>query len=234
MLNQLNRYLSVMTFTSGRIATIDGDSSELEGLQYSFEENGLELEDYVDVSQDIVDLEDNIIAKTGVAAREEIEERDQVELQNEGLSIGSSEEITWTWTRYWVIPGELVVVGDAGGEFAFELLAEALDCNVSQVRFELSEIMNDYPGQWMGSFEDRADNVQRGTLYGDRIEDDAEMGRAFIESSKPQIGPWINYRDEELKVRIGRDGWAQVVSPGTYQREKYLGLVRNVLLNYAV
>lgn len=224
----------LMTFTSGRIATINGQSEELDEFRDTFQANGQELEAFVGVSQDIVDLDNNVIARTGVAARQEVEERDDVQLQNGDIDIGQTQEIEWVWTNYWVVPDEIIVVGNAEGKFAFELIGEALGTGIDRVTFNLSEIIEDYPGQWMGSFEDRADNVQRGTLYGDRIEDDAAMGRAFLESSKPQIGPWINYGDEDLKVRIGRDGWAQVVSPGTYSREKYLGLVRDVLLNYQI
>lgn len=223
-----------MTFTSGRIATINGSSDELEEFNFTFEEDGEELEGYVDVSQDIVDLDDNVVARTGIAAKQELEERDDVQLQDGNIDIGSTQEVTWAWTRYWVIPDEIVVVGNSKGEFAFDLVSTALSAEVEKVMFNLSEIIEDYPGQWMGSFEDRPDNVQRGTLYGDRIEDDADMGHAFMQSSKPQVGPWIDYQGEELKVRIGRSGWAQVVSPGTYSQEKYLSLVRDILLDYTI
>jgi hypothetical protein len=221
-----------MTFTSGRIATINGSSGELEELGYSVEENGEELDRYLTVSQDIVDLENNVIARKGIAAKQELEERDDVQLQNGNLQIGSTPEVSWTWTPYWVVPSEIVVVGNSKGEFAFELVSRAINAEVEKVTFNLGDIIEDYPGQWMGSFEDRPDNVQRGTLYGDRIEDDTDMGSAFMQSSKPQIGPWIDYQGKSLKVRIGRTGWAQVVSPGTYSQENYLKLVRNILLNY--
>lgn len=223
-----------MTFTSGRIAVIEGQSEELSDYQDTFQSNGRELEALVSVDQDIVDLKDSVVARTGLAAQQQLEESDDVQLQNGDIDIGRTQDIEWVWTNYWVVPDEFIVVGSTKGEFAFELLEEVLDAKIKRVNFNLSEIIDDYPGQWMGSFEERADNVQRGTLYGDRIEDDPDMGNAFLESSKRQIGPWINYGDESLKVRIGREGWAQVVSPGTYNREKYLGLVRDILLDYRI
>lgn len=98
----------------------------------------------------------------------------------------------------------------------------------------MDDIRTDFPGQWVGGFEQRSGQVESGLLYGSEIEDDTEMGDPFRQTSnKNVIGPKISYRGDSLKLKIGRDGWVQVVKPGTYQRESYLRFVEDVMMNYS-
>ncbi|RLM47874.1 hypothetical protein DVK00_05055 [Haloarcula sp. Atlit-47R] len=84
----------------------------------------------------------------------------------------------------------------------------------------------------MGGFQDREDRVRSGTLYGDEIERDIDMGEAFLSSDKNQIGPNIEFDGTEVKVRITEDGLVQVVGPGNYEREKYLAFIDQMLYEF--
>ncbi|KOX91994.1 hypothetical protein AMS69_15725 [Haloarcula rubripromontorii] len=163
--------------------------------------------------------------------REKFVTREGVIVDNSDVSIGEREETTWVWTEFWLSRDDFMIVKNSDGIFAFDLVERATGSDIDRVSFDLEDIVSDYSGQWMGSIENRPDNVQSATLYGDDIEDDGDMGDAFLNSSKNQIGPWINYNGQELKVRVGGD-WFQVLKPGDYTREQYLKLYMNVLSAY--
>lgn len=206
----------------------------------SWEQDGYELSSHVNVDQDIIDLGGDTIARHGRAAQQQLKEKEMPDVETGGdIRIQREHKPEWEWTEFWVVkkdnPGNFAVVRNSDGTFGFELLADATGANIDQVQFDLEEIRRDFPGQWVGGFEERSGRVQSGLLYGDEIEDDVEMGDPFKKTSnKNVLGPKIDYRGQELKVKVGADGWVQIVSPGTYPRDAYLCFLRDVMLNYTI
>ncbi|KZX47083.1 hypothetical protein AV929_01775 [Haloarcula sp. K1] len=115
--------------------------------------------------------------------------------------------------------------------FAFNLIEQALNGDLSEAEFELARIVSDHPGQWMGGFEERSDNVRNGILYGDDIEYDGDIGTAFRNSDKNMIGPDIDYGGQTLRLRMGSN-WFQVLKPGDFTRKEYLNFLDQYLRKY--
>jgi hypothetical protein len=217
-----------MSFISGTIGTIGSQDGGISGL-YDATPQDADLEKYLNVTDEF-HITGNKTVKTGFAVEEYYTEVETVEV-NGDISISTEEVKQKTWTRYWLLPNEFVVVANKGGEFAFSLLESAIDGEIDKVSFDLAQIVRDHPGQWMGGFEDRQDNVENGTFFGEDIEYDGDLGQAFLDSDKNQIGPRIRYNNDDLKLRVGST-WFQVVSPGEYSRQQYLAFLDEIMMNY--
>jgi hypothetical protein len=222
-----------MTFTSGVVALVPHDFGKLEDAYLSEETGEDDLECYIDIKQEKTNLEGDILYQEGLIAANRILTDKQVQIDDGNVDITKNRHSDWDWARIWVVPNEFIVVSKTSGTFPFDKLTEALDLKVRQAKFNLTEIVQDHPGHWMGGFEDREERVRSGTLYGDEIERDIDMGDAFISADKNQIGPIIDFGGREIKARVTADGFVQVVSPGDYQREKYLSFIGEILITYA-
>jgi hypothetical protein len=221
-----------MTFTSGVVALVPTDFGKLEDAHISTEEGEDDLECYIDIKEEKTNLQGETIYQEGVVAAKRILIDKEVQINDGSVDISETRGQDWDWARIWVVPDEFIVVSRASGTFPFDKLSESMGVTVRQAKFSLTEIVKDHPGHWMGGFEDREERVRSGTLYGEEIERDIDMGDAFVSADKNQIGPIIDYSGREIKARVTNDGFVQIVSPGDYKREKYLSFLEEILIDY--
>lgn len=217
---------------SGHIASIESSNDDISEFQ-SVVPDTAEFEKYVNIENEFT-LSTGSEVTQGFAVEEYPQEYEAVDVDGNGngeISVGTKERVEKKWTRYWILEDEYVIVENAKGKFAFKLIEAALDGEVEGLSLNLAQIVRDHPGQWMGGFEERSDNVRNGILYGDSIEFDGDMGDAFLNSDKKMIGPDIDYGGEALRLRIG-GGWFQILSPGDYTREEYLEFFDDYLSRY--
>lgn len=224
-----------MAFTSGVVGIIHGDLQKLQDDHITQEVGDTTLDCYINVDGQLSDVQNNKTATYGKIASQVVSDRKTVSITNDNeINIVPDRDSGWKWTRYWFVPGKFVVAENTtDDEFPFTQLTESTGVEITPANFRLSEIVEEYPGQWMGGFQDREERVRSGTLYGDEIEEDIDMGDAFLRSDKNQIGPTIEFGGTEVKVRITEEGLVQVVGPGNYEREKYLTFIEEMLFDFA-
>jgi hypothetical protein len=211
---------------SGHIAAVNGQQNTYTG----FEEDQTDpnLQACVNVNNTLqTDSSTNI--KTGLAVEERFVETEKIQI-NSDISVQVSTEKKQQWTRYWLADQEYVVAQNKDGRFAFDLVERIIGGDVDMITFDIISIIDDHPGQWMGSFGDRSSNVSSGTLYGEDIEDDTEIGAAYSNSNKSIIGVRMRYNNDSVMLRVG-DSWFQILSPD-YNRQQYLSFFEDRMLNY--
>jgi hypothetical protein len=213
---------------SGNIAIVEGQQSTYSGFEEDSE--GSELLACVNVT-DTLQINEGTV-KSGLAAEEFYAEEHGLKI-NGNISVEVQEVKQQRWTRYWLLDNNYVVVQNKEGRFAFDLLQRITGGNVEKVTFDIAAIIDDYPGQWMGSFGNRSNNVNSGTLYGEDIENDTDLGQAYRDSNKSTIGVRMGYNGDTLMLRVG-ESWFQIVSPGDYTRRQYLEFLENVMMNYTM
>lgn len=224
-----------MAWVSGTVGVIQGKFHKLSDDHVKIPLGNRVMDRYIDVQEERMALNGGTIAQTGLIAGEGMLTKETVNVDDSGnVSVGSTREMGIIWSKFWVVPDRFVVIENPQNDFAFDVISESTGENLSGARFDLSRIISDFPGQWMGGFQDRPDRVRAGTLFGDEIEEDMEMGDAFLRADKNQIGPIIEYDGAEVKARVTKDGLVQVVSPGNWKREKYLSFIDDVLFDYAL
>lgn len=217
-----------MTFTSGVVALVPNDFGKLEDLHIPKEAGEDDLECYIDIKDEKTTLSGETLYQEGLVAAKRILTEKEVLIEDGTIDITQNRHSDWDWARIWVVPDRFIVVSRTNGTFPFDKLSEAMNRKVRQAKFNLTEIVQDHPGHWMGGFEDREERVRSGTLYGDEIERDIDMGEVFISADKNQIGPIIEFDGREIKARVTADGFVQIVSPGDYEREKYLSFIKEL------
>ncbi|WP_137291742.1 hypothetical protein [Natronorubrum halophilum] len=218
-----------MGMISGTFATIENQNNDLPDTRELTDNNG-DTYAYLNIDDEFY-VGDNTEVKTGLIVESKTDEVDDVEVNGSNITVTSREIEKKIWTRYWIFPQDYVVVQNKSGEFAFKILESITGGDIEKIEFDLAEIVRDHPGQWMGGFEERNDNVESGTLYGEEIEYDGDIGQAFLDSNKNQIGPRISYNNIDLKIRVG-DSWFQVTSPGNYTRQQHLEFFNSYMADY--
>jgi hypothetical protein len=229
----VKRHIYDGTLLNVKLVMISGNIAQIENQQETYsdfieETNGSDLRSCVNVTNT---LQTNIgTVKAGIAAEEHYVDRRGLQI-NGDISIKLKEVKEERWTRYWIADNEYLVVQNKDGRFAYDLIHRITGADVNKISIDISEIIRDYPGQWMGSFGNRSSNVNSGTLYGDDIENDTDLGQAYRNSNKSTIGVKIGYNGDNLMLRIG-ESWFQIVSPGDYTRKEYLNFFEDVMRNY--
>jgi len=220
-----------MGFTSGVVATVSDDFGTVEDDHITEEMGEDELECYIEIQEENQDLSGDVVSQEGLIAARRVVEEEQVQIDGGDIEVSKERFTKWDWSRFWVVPNEFIVAASVSDSFPFDKLTESLGIPVQQAKFNLSNIVSDHPGHWMGGFEDRDERVRAGTLWGDEIERDIDMGEAFVSSDKNQIGPIIEFDGTEVRARVTKDGFVQVVSPD-YNMEKYLAFLEDMLIDY--
>ncbi len=222
-----------MAFTSGVVGLVKGDLDDIYDDHITEEVGNDTLNCYINVEQRRKDLSGEITTIQGKVATEKYLEQDIVEIENGAIRIKEERKSDWTWSNFWLVPsGRFIVAESTNGTFPFDKLSQSTGVQIVRANFNLTKIVKQYTGQWMGGFQDRPEQVRSGTLYGEEIETDIDMGEPFLESDKTQIGPLIEFDGQKLKARITKDGLVQVVAPGNYRRERYLSFIDEMLIQH--
>lgn len=219
-----------MSLISGTIAKITEQDSGISGF-HQVTPNNAEYHKYLNrLEDDDIVLSSGTEVKAGLVVEENPTETTTVNIDGD-IEITKKEIVSQSWTRYWVQPNEYVVVQNQGGTFAFEAIEAAISGKIEEVSFDLAQIVRDHPGQWMGGFENRDGNVENGQVFGEEIEYDGDIGDAFLDSDKNQIGPRITFNGIDHKIRVGKS-WFQVVNPADYTRKQHLEFLNGYMEQY--
>lgn len=211
---------------SGNIAEIITQDETLNGFTDASPAEDVDLQSFVELRSEY--SVNGTTMKYGVAVDEYYTTEEQISV-SDGIDIAEGEVKKRMWTSFWISDDDFIVVKNSNGTFAFDIIERAIDGEVERAQFNLDEIVDQYPGQWMGTFDDRPDNVNAGTLFGEEIERDADMGDAYKESEKNQIGVRIPYQGKEYTVRVG-DSFVQLY--GINEREEWLEFVDERMLRF--
>jgi hypothetical protein len=219
-----------MALISGTVAKVTSQDGTIDGFHQATPSDA-SYHKYLNIkSSECYTLSTGAEVIGGIAVEENPKEKTTVSVDSD-IQLQTEEVVRTSWTRYWLQPDEFVVVQNKGGTFAFDAIEDAIDGEVEEVEFDLAQIVRDYPGQWMGGFENRDGNVENGTVYGENIEYDGDIGDAFLDSDKNQIGPRITYDNIDHKVRVG-PSFFQISKPADYTRKQHLEFLDGFMKHY--
>lgn len=139
------------------------------------------------------------------------------------------------WGRFWVTKHSVAAAQRFDtADFTFRVLGKALGIEIHVLTIDVQKMAKDTKGHWLGAITGRRGHVQSATLYGDDIEDDSDMGQAYVSSQKSQIGFWTDYFGGRTKVKATRDGSVTVYGDLTEDRPTYLAFIKDVVLPYKI
>lgn len=220
---------------------INGNWKKLDNYAHSWTENGKKLDSFISLNPIEIYLDDrNTRLVSGVAYYEYLRRTKNIIKEGGKFKVVEEEEvIDVRWSNFWFTNKSFIIIERRDSrEKVFELISYALSGeveNISPIEFNIENIFNDYPSQWLGGFRDREGHIHSGQFYGEDIIHDDEMGDAYIRTQhKNQVGFLTEYFGPEIKIRATRDGYLQIYSNLDDKSNIIFEFIRDELSQYII
>lgn len=225
---------------SGVIALIRGGFSELESFHNIQEQDKTEPARSFQVDQ-VNETPAGREFYTGKAAIQRTETENSVSIHDSTgrISITESPTRQGRWTQFLCIPEEFFVVGSSKGIFGLKLLEEAAPVTTHRAEIDLNAFAEDrYRGEevdpWKVGFYGNIGAAEKGTIYGDNVFSDDEIGEVLERSQLNQLGFVYEFEGESLKMTASKSGYLEIYQPSTYSEGEYLDYIMDELFDYLV
>ena len=155
--------------------------------------------------------------------------------ENNGIySISYVDSTMPTWAYAYVVPDFIIVDRLQNRDFVNEIINKGLKLTnpVHNVELNTHKMTIDYKGQWIRGFADRRGRVDRGTVFGEDVEQDAVFAPELEKSTSRSVGWKTNFFGSPLKVRVSPRGAVTVW--GFPPIELFLSFIRKEILPYVV
>ena len=201
----------------GKINAEIGDKWEqLDNFSDSWNEGGKKLDCFIELSPLELFLDSKTRLVSGRVYYEYLRKTRNIEKKDGKFKVIEVENvIDARWSDFWLTQKSYIIIEKGlARQKGFELVSSAIfgnDEELEPITFDLERLHEDYPAQWLGGFYDREGHIHSGTLYGEDISHDAEMGDAYVHTRhKNQIGYFSEYFGPEIKIKVTREGFLQI------------------------
>ncbi|MGI0045843.1 MAG: hypothetical protein ACREBB_01455 [Nitrosotalea sp.] len=149
-------------------------------------------------------------ASEALVIHEYIGIRDELnEIGSEEFSLEPEEAIIRKGAKIWVTPKYLVVDRQEYKPFVKQIINKGLGLAENTVYYLLLDTQRmgkQYPDHWARCFSDREGRVDRGTVYGTKINKDTVFARELNDATAKSIGVSTNYFGNPANIRVSASG----------------------------
>jgi len=189
--------------------------------------------------------QDGVTVQSGRAALQELDTEESVDIDPETNNISVSERVDVVKTKYTefvLVPGSFVAVSSGSGTFAFQLISSATaSATIRKAEIDLDSFLRSYEGSsrseeaetWQVGFYGNTGNAEKGTLYGDSVFGDSELGDVVHQLPKNQIGLDIEAGEEDIKMTASESGYVEVYQPSNYDSTDYSEFILDHVLHHS-
>jgi hypothetical protein len=103
---------------------------------------------------------------------------------------------------------------------------------LNYVQLDTQKMSQDTKDHWTRGFDGRSGRVQRGTFFGDSVEQDSIFGRELKKVKAKNVGLITKFFGNPTKVRISSEGTVTVY--GNIQEEQFLKYIEQEVLSYSI
>ena len=204
---------------SGIIGTIDGDLGEVPSFNNAEQERGFGLNTCVDVRPGQTNLQGDLVLQGGEAVTESVAEVSIPSVDDGTITTTEDYQKTFLYTEFLAVPGEFIIIDGTDGEFLFDQLTSYTDGFVSRATVDLDSYAESRPNAdpWECGFSGASGNIDSGTVYGEDVTDDLNMGDVLESSDKNQLGLEFEYEGRDIKMEVSRSGFIRILEPSMQQ-----------------
>ncbi|WP_157231326.1 hypothetical protein [Halostagnicola larsenii] len=218
---------------SGVIGLVDGSFEEPQSFKKSRQDGKFELNRALDIRKPLRGP-NGMTAYQGHAAIQRVEKIDSFEFS--GGDIISTEERSKTtyYTEFVVVPDSFAVIDSGSGEFFFDLLNEQTDATTERANLDLYSFLNEHTSanQWQTGFYGNDGQAKKGTVFGENVLEDGDIGDVLTHSKLNQLGLEYEYDDFSTKMTITESGYLDLYQPSNLETEQFLQYIHDEILHH--
>lgn len=185
----------------------DLEINKLDGVVWRREERGQTLKSIIQFQGQPIKTRD-ITAQLAIAIHEKIVKRPILEEVDGKFSLSQIDVIEPSWANIYIVPGFVVVDSKDSRPFVRDIINKGLRLSprAHDVFLNVAKMAQDHEGQWIRSFSDRRGRVDKGTVFGEGVEQDAVFGPELGRARSRTVGWITNFFGSPVKVRVSEGG----------------------------
>lgn len=214
----------------------DLDINQLNGLVWEREHNDNTLKSIIQFEGAPLKIS-NMTVHQALAIHEHVIQQPIMDENNGRYSINYQEVVTPYWANCFFSSGLAIVDRLNHRPFVIDIINHGFNNNgrrlvvpAHEVAIDTARMSNDHRDQWIRAFSERAGRVDKGTVYGDGVEQDTVFGPELGHANCRSVG-WITEAfGDPVKVRVSPKGSVTVMTDLT--PEVFLRFIRLEILPY--
>lgn len=128
-------------------------------------------------------------------------------------TIGFADAVAPSWATCYLLPNLAIVSKLSHRPFVVDIVNHGsnghnarLVVPAKEVAINTARMSADHPDQWIRAFHDRAGRIEKGTVYGEGVEQDAVFGQELEHSNCGSLGWVTDAFGNPVKVRVSPKG----------------------------
>ena len=203
---------------SGALIRIPDDLEieRLDGVIWQREENDLALKSVIQFREPIV-VDRDTTAQAALAVHQEIGMEPALIQEEDGrYRVMHHDTVMTKWAYVYIVHGFVVADRLANRGFVVQIINKGMNLSVGAhtVSLDTARMAQDHANQWVRGFSDRLGRVDRGTVFGEGVEQDSVFGPELGRSRSKSVGWITNFFGSPVKVRVSPRGsvilWSDV------------------------
>lgn len=212
----------------------DLDIERLNGVNWEREENDLTLRSVIQFQERPIVVDRDTTAEVALAIHQEIKREPALIEENGRYSILHHDTVATRWAYIHVLHGLVVVDKLENRSFVRQTINNGLNLSTRahDVLLDTARMTIDHADQWVRGFSERRGRVDRGTVYGEGVEQDSVFGPELNRSTSKAVGWTTNFFGSPVKVRVSPRG--SVTAWAWPPMELFLRFLRMQILPYII
>ena len=158
----------------------------------------------------------DMVFQQAIAMYEKLVPQPVIEEDQGTYRIVSRDTVVATWAAVYITAGLVVVASLEDRSFVRDIINKGLKLQdpSHDVVLNTYKMSIDHPDQWVRGFDKRKGRVQKGTLFGNSVEQDAVFGPELENCSSKTVGWYTDFFGTPTKLRVSPSGsvtlWSMV------------------------
>lgn len=187
-------------------------------------EEGIVLQSVLQFRPETYKIDGKRKARSALVIHQSLGTKEDIQKVNGTYEISIQTEKQTRWANIFVTSNYIVVDNKSNRTFVKEVINRGLNLPAHTVHYlhlDTAKMAQDFNNHWTRCFEERRGRVQKGTVYGDGVEQDPVFGRELLDSTTKAVGLVTQFFGRQTKVRVSADGTVTVLdflTPDTFLR----------------
>jgi hypothetical protein len=195
-----------------------------------------DLRSFFQVTQERYQIRKNSFAVKGQAVHEESGFNRQLKEDKNGFIIQSVPQVYVRTGETFISDGYIVVNNIANRDFVRQIINNGLNLSdnnrAEYLSIDTNRMSRDFSDHWVRGFDGRTGRIQKGTVYGNSVEQDISFGDELARTNSKSIGIYTQFFGDKTKVRISSGGSIMVYKDIT--PEVFLRYIEDEIFSYRI